>query len=102
MTENPSVPDVPFIPAPGCILVLQDEAPKESQGGLHLPTMTKPETGTVVAVYQDPEDPEDDAFRFYYVGDKVYFQRYASKPISIEGVDYLVFEEEDLLGKAPA
>lgn len=89
-----------FIPNCGRLLVKQDDAPDLSKSGLiKMPTgVPKPERGTVVAV----GPPDEGLFNpnpSYTVGDTVFFQVYCGKEIELDDTKYLVFDEEDILGK---
>lgn len=77
------------------VLVKAAEAETKSAGGIIIPdTATeKPQRGTVVAVGSGkPEEPMT-----VKVGDTVLYGKYAGTELQVEGVDYLIMRESDIL-----
>lgn len=73
---------------------------EKTASGLVLPETSteRPEQGTVVAV--GPGRLDDDGERMpmsVKVGDKVMFKKYSPDEIKVDGVDYLVLSESDIL-----
>ena len=83
------------------ILVERNDAPEKTKGGLYLPSSSseKPSQGTVLAV-GDGHLKESGKIKPLQVksGDTVVFGKYAGTEIKIEGKDFLIMKEEDILG----
>lgn len=66
---------------------------QKTEGGIYLPetaSKEKPQQGEVTAV--------GDEFKEVKIGDKVVFAKYGGTEIKLEGEDYLVLGEDDVLG----
>ena len=75
------------------IVVKALEQEQKTEGGIYLPetvSKEKPQQGEVTAV--------GDEFKGVKIGDKVVFAKYGGTEIKIEGEDYLVLGEDDVLG----
>lgn len=82
------------------ILVKRSEELTKSSGGLFLPETAKekPVEGEVLAVGQGRVNDDGDVTPLLVkVGDKVVFGKYAGTEIKIDGVEYLVMDESDVL-----
>ncbi len=84
--------------------VLVKPTPKDevSKGGIILPDTAKekPQEGTIVAV--GPGRLTDDGKRIAMeikVGEKVLYAKYAGTEIKLDGEEYLIVRESDVLGK---
>jgi chaperonin GroES len=84
--------------------VLIKPTPKEdvSKGGIFLPDTAKekPQEGQIVAV--GPGRLTEDGKRIAMevtAGDKVIYAKYAGMEIKIDGEEYLIVRESDILGK---
>jgi chaperonin GroES len=82
------------------IVVKRAEAPKESEGGIVIPTTAQeqPKEGVVVAV--GPGKLNDKGERIpmqIKVGDTVMFASFSGTNARYEGVDYLVMLEDDVI-----
>jgi len=83
------------------IIVKRLEEENKTSGGIYIPDTAKekPQKGEIIAVGKGKltEDgkllPVD-----VKVGDKVLFGKYAGTEIKIDGVDYLIMREDDILG----
>lgn len=77
--------------------VLVEPAPAEEKtmGGIIIPDTAKekPQRGTVVAVGQGKKDEP----MTVKVGDKVLYGKYAGTELSLEGKDYLIMRESDIV-----
>jgi chaperonin GroES len=89
-----------FRPLHDRVLVKRLEEEKTSAGGILIPDTAKekPSSGEIVAVgkgkvVEGKAQPMD-----VKVGDKVLFGKYSGSEIKIDGTDYLVMREEDILG----
>ncbi|TET30844.1 co-chaperone GroES [Candidatus Aerophobetes bacterium] len=75
------------------IVVKALEQKQKTEGGIYLPetaSKEKPQQGEVTAVGNE--------FKGVKIGDKVIFAKYGGTEIKIEGEDYLVLGEDDVLG----
>eukprot|EP00636_Phaeomonas_parva_P006632 CAMPEP_0118888056 /NCGR_PEP_ID=MMETSP1163-20130328/25528_1 /TAXON_ID=124430 /ORGANISM="Phaeomonas parva, Strain CCMP2877" /LENGTH=244 /DNA_ID=CAMNT_0006826619 /DNA_START=451 /DNA_END=1185 /DNA_ORIENTATION=+ len=93
--EGTLVPDQNFV------LVRLREAEEESEGGLFLPgtAREKPRDGEVVAAGPGKRDPETGTLLETEVkpGDKIVYGEYDGTRIVVDGVDYQVLEDKNIL-----
>jgi chaperonin GroES len=80
---------------------VEEEEEQKSSGGIIIPDTAKekPQRGTVIAV--GTGRIKDDGTRIpldVKKGDEVLFGKYAGKEVKIEGVEYLILEDDELLG----
>lgn len=87
---------VNFKPLSDRILVEPTAAETKTASGIIIPDTAKekPQEGTVIAV--GPGTPEVPTT--VQVGDKVLYGKYSGTELKIEGNDYLIVKEADLLG----
>lgn len=86
--------------------LLIDKDPEETitSGGIHIPgtTWEKRFTGTVLAVGNGKVKEKNEIFTRtpleVKVGDKVSFMHYVGHPIKINGKEYMLIKESELLG----
>ncbi len=90
-----------FKPLKDRVLVKYSEEPEKSAGGLYIPDTAKekPQKGEVVAlgpgkVTEDGKLLKPDV----KVGDIVLFDKYSGSKITMDGTEYLIIKEEDILG----
>ena len=78
------------------VIVKPAAAEEKTAGGIIIPDTAKekPQRGKVVAVGKGKKDEP----LTVKVGDKVLYGKYAGTEIAIEGEDYLIMREDDLLG----
>jgi len=83
------------------VIVKRQEAETKTAGGIIIPDSAKekPQEGEVVAVGKGIRR-EDGTISPLDVkaGDKILFSKYAGTEITIEGDDYLMMKEDDILG----
>lgn len=83
------------------ILVKQTEAEEKTAGGIVLPETAKekPQQGKVVAVGTGKrlEDGSRSPIEVK-VGDEIYYGKYASTEIKVDGKEYMIIRESDVLG----
>ena len=83
------------------ILVKRDEAETKTASGIFLPETSKdkPKTGTIEAVGDGALNTETGARIPLTVkkGDRVIFTSYAGTEIKLDGTDYLMMSEDDVL-----
>ena len=99
MLSNPR-----FEPMGDRILVLKDPEEKVSSGGIHIPDTVhdKKFTGTVLAVGTGRIEEKDGEYKKFpvelRVQDRVIFTHYVGHPIKIDGAEYMLLRENDILG----
>ncbi len=87
---------VNFRPLADRVLVEPTAAETKTASGIIIPDSAKekPQEGTVVAVGPGKVDEPTTV----KVGDKVLYGKYSGTELKIEGTDYLIVKESDLLG----
>ena len=83
------------------IIVERLEEETKTAGGLIIPDTAKekPQQGEVVAVGKGKKTEDGKVIPMdVKVGDKVLFGKYAGTEIKLEGQDYLIMREDDILG----
>ena len=83
------------------VLVQRVEAMEKSAGGLYIPDSAKekPQEGKVVAVGTGKR--RDDGSLIapdVKKGDRILFSKYAGSDVTIDGNEYIIMREEDILG----
>ena len=90
-----------FKPLHDRVLVKRIEQEQKTAGGILIPDLAqeKPTQGEVIAVGSGIllENGETKALTVT-VGNKVLFGKYAGTEIKLDGVDYLIMKESDILG----
>jgi chaperonin GroES len=83
------------------VVVKRLEEERKTASGIVIPDTAaeKPDTGEIIAV-GNGKVLEDGKVRPLDVkkGDKVLFGKYSGQTVKVEGVEYLVMREEDLMG----
>ena len=83
------------------VLVTRLEEVRKTASGIVIPDTAaeKPETGEVIAV-GNGKVQEDGKLRPLAVkkGDKILFGKYSGQTVKVEGTEYLVMREEDIMG----
>lgn len=102
MAKNASTKsDTTIRPLHDKILVKRDDAETKTASGIFLPESSKdkPKTGTVQAVGDGALNTETGERIPLTVkkGDRVIFSSYAGTEIKLDGVDYLMMSEDDVL-----
>lgn len=83
------------------IIVKRLEEENKTSGGIYIPDTAKekPQKGEIIAVGKGKVTEDGKVLPIdVKVGDKVLFGKYAGTEIKIEGVDYLIMREDDILG----
>jgi chaperonin GroES len=77
------------------VLVQPQEAEEKTESGIIIPDTAKekPQRGTVVAVGKGTKDEEMEVKE----GDTVLYGKYAGTELKIEGVEYLMMRQSDIL-----
>jgi len=82
----------PITPLADRIVAVKEEAKTQTASGLYLPdnAKEKPVVATVLAVGTDVKVVQN--------GDKILYKEYSTTEIKIDGTEYLIVKEEDVLG----
>ena len=78
------------------VIVKADAPETVTAGGIIIPdtAQEKPQRGTIMAVSSSDEDGKNPVVK---IGDKVLYGKYAGTEIQVEGDDYLIMRESDIL-----
>jgi chaperonin GroES len=90
-----------FTPLHDRILVRRVEESETIRGGIIIPDSAKekPQQGEVVAVGKGKSNDEGKVFPLdVKAGDKVLFGKYSGTEIKLDGEEYLIMREEEVLG----
>ncbi len=84
-------------PINGRILVKPFKAKNKTSGGIYLPDTAKEkfQEGKIIDVAKDATDE-------VVVGDRVIYKQFGGTEVKIEGEDYILLDEDDLLAKYEA
>jgi chaperonin GroES len=77
------------------------EEEEKTKGGIIIPDTAKekPQEGKVVAVGKGKVDEDGKVIKLdVKVGDKILFGKYSGTEVKIDGEDYLIMREDDILG----
>ena len=84
------------------ILVKRDEAETKTSSGIYLPETSKdkPKTGTIQAVGDGALNTETGSRIPLSVkkGDRVIFSSYSGTEVKLDGTEYLIVKEDEILG----
>ena len=92
--------EAPIRPLGEKVLIKRLEAEEKTKGGIVLPDTAKekPQKGTVLALGDGKQLDDGSRAKFQIsVGDKVLFASYAGTEIKIEGEQYMLMDESDIL-----
>ena len=83
---------VKFKPLHDRVFVRYSEEEEKTAGGIYIPDAAKekPQRGKVEAIGKDVKEVK--------VGDEVLFDKYSGSKLVLNGEDYLILKEEDILG----
>lgn len=81
----------PIKPLADRVVAVREQAHTKTASGIYLPESSKekPVMATVVAVGPDAKTLK--------VGDKIVYKEYSTTELKIDGIEYLVVKEEDVL-----
>jgi chaperonin GroES len=81
-----------FKPLKDRVFISYTEEMERTPGGIYVPDTAKekPQRGKVEAIGSEVKEVK--------VGDEVMFDRYAGSKIKMNGTEYLIVKEEDILG----
>ena len=90
--ETKTAQKTQFKPLKDRAFVSYSEEAEKTTGGLYIPEAAKekPQKGKVEAIGSEVKDVK--------VGDTVLFDKYSGSKINIDGSDFLIIKEEDILG----
>lgn len=82
----------PIKPLGDRVVAVRERASEKTASGLYLPdnAKEKPVLAKVVAVGADA--------KLVKVGDKILYKEYSTTELKVDGTEYLVVKEEDILG----
>lgn len=90
-----------FKPLKDRLLVKYSDEPEKSTGGIFIPDSAKekPQKGEVIAVGAGriTDDGKLQPMELKK-GDNVLFEKYAGSKIKLDGIEYLIIKEDDILG----
>jgi chaperonin GroES len=88
---------VNFVPQGDRVLVEVAEAESKTAGGIIIPDTVKekPQKGVVVAVGPGKKKDEPVTLK---VGDKVLYGKYSGTELTIDGKEFLIMRQDDILG----
>jgi len=91
-TQKKTAVNIKFKPLKDRVFVSFTEELERTAGGIYIPDAAKekPQKGKVEAVGGEVKTLK--------VGDAVLFDKYAGTKIAIDGTDFLIVKEEDILG----
>jgi chaperonin GroES len=98
---NPAAVATTFTPLHDRILVRRLEEGETIRGGIIIPDTAKekPQEGKVIAVGKGKSNDEGKVFPLdVKAGDSVLFGKYSGNEIKLDGEDFLIMREEDVLG----
>jgi chaperonin GroES len=90
-----------FTPLHDRILVRRVEEAETTRGGIIIPDTAKdkPQEGEIISVGKGKSNEKGEVFPLAVKpGDRVLFGRYAGTEVKIDGEDYLIMKEEEVLG----
>lgn len=82
------------------VIVKREEEEKKSAGGIVLPDSAteKPSRGEVIAIGQGkPLDNGEIRQPVVKAGDKILFGKYSGSEVKVDGVEYIIMREEEIL-----
>lgn len=83
------------------VIVERIEAEEKSAGGIIIPDSAKekPQEGKVVAVGNGKRGDDGKAQSMdVKAGDRILFSKYAGNDVTIDGTEYIIMREDDILG----
>lgn len=84
---------VPISPLGDRLVVVREEAKTQTASGIYLPDTAKEQStiAKVVAAGSDAKHVKE--------GDRVVYREYSTTELKVDGVEYLIVKEEDILAK---
>ena len=99
-TATKAKPSLKLQPLEDRVVIMPSDEAESMRGGLYIPDTAKekPSQGEVVAV--GPGKVSDEGARIEMdvkVGDKVLYGKYSGTDVTLDGVEYLILRESDIL-----
>jgi chaperonin GroES len=88
-----------YTPAPGRLIVEPLEQRERTDSGLYLPESAKerPQLGRVVAYTAGRDKDGKSLEAIVKVGDTIFHSKYGGTEVKIDGADFLILREDDVL-----
>ena len=88
-----------YRPAPGRLIVKSLEKSEKTESGLYLPESAKerPQLGQVLAYMPSRRDDGTINEPLCAVGDTIFHSKYGGTEVKIDGDEYLILREDDIL-----
>ena len=88
-----------YVPAPGRLIVKSLEQAERTDSGLYLPESAKerPQLGKVAAYTPGRNDDGSAKEALCGVGDVIFHSKYGGTEVKIDGDEYLILREDDIL-----
>jgi chaperonin GroES len=85
---------IPIKPLADRVVAVREIAPTKTASGIYLPDTSKekPVLATVKAIGPDVKEIK--------IGDKIVYKEYSTTELKIDGTEYLIVKEEDVLATA--
>jgi chaperonin GroES len=82
------------------VIVKRTDESEQMRGGLYIPDTAKekPQEGEVIAVGPGKVENGNKIELTVKVGDKVLFGKYSGTEVKLDGEEYLIMREDDILG----
>src|SRR5947209_382052 len=96
-----ATPMAKFTPLHDRVLVRRVEEAETTRGGIIIPDSAKdkPQEGEVISVGKGKVNDEGKVFPLAVKeGDRILFGKYAGNEIKLDGEDFIIMKEEDVLG----
>ena len=88
-----------FSPLHDRILVRRVEEASTTRGGIIIPDSDKPQEGEVISTGKGRTNDEGKTFPLVVKeGDRILFGKYSGTEIKIDGEDFIIMKEEEVLG----
>lgn len=90
-----------FRPLHDRVLVQRQESSEKTSGGIFIPDTAKekPAEGKIIAVGEGVRKDDGTVLPMNVkVGDKVLFAKWGGNEVTIDGTDYIIMKETDILG----
>ena len=81
----------PIKPLAARVVAVREEAKTQTASGLYIPESAKETPATVVVVATGPD------VKHIKVGDRIVYKDYTPTNLKIDGTEYLIINEEDVL-----
>ena len=90
-----------FTPLHDRVVIERTDAEAKTTGGIIIPdtAQEKPQQGKVIAVGPGGRDESGKLISIdVKVGDRILFGKYSGQAVKVEGTEYLVMREDDIMG----